>query len=115
MIRKMNPAVHDRSNPKPESCQQRILVTFSILHPVHTADRSTLFNRARLPNSFLAVVPLESSRMLLCRPRYFFGGGGLGTPVVSYAPLSILTDVLSLMIIVAERYGKTDLIVDCVI
>ena len=76
---------------KPGSCQQRILVTFLILHQLHTADRSTLFGRARPLNSFLAVVQLGSP----------FGGGGLGTPVVSYAPLSMLSDVLSLMIIVA--------------
>ena len=33
------------------------------------------------------------------RTHYFFGGGGLGTPVVSYAPLPMLSDVLSLVII----------------
>ena len=33
------------------------------------------------------------------RAFYFFGGGGLGTPVVSYAPLPMLSDVLSLVII----------------
>ena len=72
--------------------------------------RKSPHGRARIGKGIrICLATLEPHRSLSVHYLVGFGGGlGFGTPVVSYAPLPMLNDMVSLVIIVAirMRFGK---------